>query len=107
MNIRGNKEKFAKIYNELYEKYTRDILNNFNVITCALIYKYFQLQPGALDYALTRFLYDEVCEILKKEESSCVDITDVTIGECLPCAAFCIDLLQAYDEWRKSGEAHE
>ena len=42
------------------------------------------------------FLYNEACDILKKEEPYSVDVSDVGIGECTPCVAFCLDLLQKY-----------
>jgi hypothetical protein len=101
MDIIGNKEKFIRMYTEFYEKSMRDVLESFNVIVCALIKKYFQLQPQMLDYTTARFLNDEACVVLKKEDSYCVDVTDVTLRECLPCVAFCIDMLRHYDEYRE------
>ena len=96
MDIMGNKRKTAEICAALCEKCMRDVLGNYYIIACALIKRYFDLQPQLLDYEVTRFLYDEACDILKKEEPYSVDVSDVGIGECTPCVAFCLDLLQKY-----------
>lgn len=91
-------ENFVKEQQALYERHRRDALNHFHVIACALIKRYFELQPQLADHAVTRFLYDEACDVLRKEEECRIDMSDVTIGECTPCASFCIELLRKYRE---------
>ena len=93
-----DKNEFIKMQQAVYEKCIRDILDNFHVIACALIKRYFEIQPQLLKHGGTRFLYDEACGVLAKEEACRIDVSDVTVGECAPCVAFCMDLLQKYQE---------
>lgn len=93
-----DKNEFIKMQQAVYETCIRDILDNFHVIACALIKRYFEMQPQLLDHAVTCFLYDEACGVLAKEEACRIDVSDVTVGECAPCVAFCMDLLQKYQE---------
>lgn len=91
-------ESFVRAQMEIYEEWLHKMQENMPFIACALIKKYFHMQPQLLEYDVTRFLYEEACNTLSEEVDLQIDISKVTLRDCAPFAVWCVELLQKYEK---------
>lgn len=110
MKIPEYKLKWLEEQLKLYEKQEWKFLDNFDLVCAMMLNRYLQGNEALTDEPLAMFLMQYASDTMRlhKDDSYLIFDTDAhDRNDCIVFAAWCIDLLQAYDKWRKSGEGHE
>lgn len=97
-------EKQLKLYDEQEDEFFRD----FHFICSMLVKQYLQCDLFFEQKPLLIFLKQYVSDVVQSYQGDAhldIDFSDYDMNKCMICAVWCIDLLQAYDKWKETGEA--
>ena len=110
MKIPEYKLKWLEKQLEIYDEHERQFFRNFFLICAIMLDRYLKGNQALAEEPLAMFLMQYASDTMRsygEDARLMFDTTAHDVNDCMVCAVWCIDLLQAYDKWRKSGEGHE
>jgi hypothetical protein len=105
MKIPEYKIKWLEKQLKLYDEQERYFFENFELICSMMMNQYLEGNQALAQEPLVQFLKQYANNKMRSYEGEAhldFDADAYNINDCMLCAVWCIDLLQAYDKWRES-----